>query len=32
MKRYLVFLLVAAASVMVGTRAFAHHSFAATYL
>ena len=25
-------LLVAAASVMVGTRAFAHHSFAATYL
>ena len=31
MKRYLVILLVAAASVA-GGRAFAHHSFAATYL
>jgi hypothetical protein len=32
MKRYLVILLVAAASVMAGVRASAHHSFAATYL
>jgi Family of unknown function (DUF6152) len=32
MKRYLVILLVAAASVAAGARASAHHSFAATYL
>lgn len=31
MKRYLVVLLVAAAT-LVGARAYAHHSFAATYL
>ena len=31
MKRYLVVLLVAAAA-SIGTRAYAHHSFAATYL
>ena len=31
MKRYLVVLLVAAAA-LVGARAYAHHSFAATYL
>ena len=32
MKRYLVILLVAAAATFAGARAFAHHSFAATYL
>ena len=32
MKRYLVVLLVAAAAYLAGAQAYAHHSFAATYL